>query len=343
LVRIVDHKISAKVETRGIFSLPKSIAAASRIFLGAQAAVPKVARMQNADTLPQMEIPGLAAWERGPGGFARLTITSPLAEAHIYLHGAHVTHFQPSGDAPLLFLSARSQFSPGKPIRGGIPICFPWFGPRAGHPESPMHGFARTTAWKIKSLTADASGTVTAVFVLEASDVTRALWPHDFRIRHIVTVARTLTTALEVTNPSSAPFQFEEALHTYLAVADVRETSVTGLEICAFIDKTDALAVKTNAAAPMRFTGETDRIFENTRATCVAHDAAGGRRLRIEKSGSETTVVWNPWIAKAVAMADFGDDEWPAMLCIETANAGANAITLAPGASHTMRAVISAD
>lgn len=291
--------------------------------------------------LRHLEIPGVAVFEHGSGDLLRLAVRSPLAEAHIYLHGAHVTHFQPKGAAPVLFMSEQSWFAPGKPIRGGVPLIFPWFGPREGRPESPAHGFARTSEWQVESITVDGDGVVTAVFELSANEQTRALWPHDFTLRYRVTIGRVLRMTLEVENTGQEPFTFENALHTYLAVGDVRETATTGLEDAEYIDKTDALQRKKQPAEPIRITQETDRVFENTRKTCVAEDFKLKRKITVEKSGSQTTVVWNPWIAKATAMADFGNIEWPGMLCIETANAAANAITLAPGKSHAMRAVVS--
>ncbi len=291
--------------------------------------------------LRSLEIPAIARFEAGAGGLPRLTVTSALAEAHVCLHGAHVTHFQPHGHAPVLFLSGRSSFAAGQPIRGGVPICFPWFGPRAGHPEAPAHGFARTMPWEVESLSVDGDQTVLAVLRLTANDAIRAHWPHDFILRHHIVIGQRLAMILEVENISREPFTYEAALHTYLAVADARTATVTGLENAAYRDKTDGLQMKTQPAEPLRFTGETDRVFENTRTTCALHDPSGGRHITVEKSGSATTVVWNPWIEKAAAMRDFGDDEWPRMACIETANAGANALTLAPGAKHSMRAVIS--
>ena len=293
------------------------------------------------DPLRAFEIPGLACFEPGAGGLTRLAISTPVAEAHIYLQGAHVTHYQPAGSAPVLFVSARSFFENGKPIRGGVPVCFPWFANRAGHPESPAHGFARTREWEVESLAVDGNQTVLAVLRLSADAATRAHWPHDFVLRHHIAIGAQLGMMLEVENVSREPFQFEEALHTYFAVDDVREVSVIGLGNSGYLDKTDAFRPKIQGPEALRFTGETDRTFEHTLATCVLHDPREGRRIVVEKSGSATTVVWNPWIAKAAAMPDFGDDEWPRMACIETANAGANAITLAPGERHSMRAVVS--
>jgi D-hexose-6-phosphate mutarotase len=162
------------------------------------------------------------------------------------------------------------------------------------------------------------------------------LWPHDFAARFVVEITAHLTMTLEVENTSGSSFQFESALHTYFAVSDVRHVSVTGLENAAYIDKTDAFARKQLGPEPLRFTAETDRVFPGATGACVIHDPGLNRNIVVEKSGSATTVVWNPWIAKAAAMADFGDDEWARMLCIETANTGDDAITLASGAKHAL-------
>lgn len=307
-------------------------------------------RQNPVDTVPRMsssaadfrhlEIPTHAVFEDAPGGLVRLRISTNLCNAEAYLHGAHVTQFQPRGEEPFLFLSAASHFAPGKPIRGGVPVIFPWFGPREGRPDSPAHGFARTLSWDVESLTSDEAGNVSITLRLDSNDTTRAHWPHEFVLRHRIAFGAKLDMQLEVENTSSAPIVFDEALHTYLAVSDVRNVSVTGLENAAYLDKVDAFQRKQQSAEPIRITGETDRIYLDTRATCVLDDPGLSRRIAVEKSGSDATVVWNPWIAKARAMADFGDDEWPAMLCIETANTGEAAITLAPGATHTMRAVL---
>ena len=288
------------------------------------------------------EISDAAVFEDAPGGLVRLRVSTRLCNAEVWLHGAHVTHFQRAGEEPLLFLSAASHFAHGKPIRGGVPVIFPWFGPRAGRSDSPAHGFARTLPWDVEALASDERGNVSLTLRLDSSDATRAHWPHEFILRHRIAFGAKLDMEMEVENSSAAPVEFEEALHTYLSVSDVRNVSVTGLENTAYLDKVDALQRKMEAAEPIRITGETDRIYLNTRTTCVLDDPGLSRRIVVEKSGSDATVVWNPWIAKAKAMSDFGDEEWPAMLCIESANTGESAITLSPGATHTMRATISA-
>jgi glucose-6-phosphate 1-epimerase len=284
-------------------------------------------------------IPGLAAFAPGKGGLTCLRLTPEAGEAEVYLHGGHVTHFKPRGGAPVLFLSGGSRFGPTAAIRGGIPVIFPWFGARADDPKAPAHGFARTAEWEVESVER-AGGGVTAMLRLAADAATQATWPHRFVLRERIEVGPALGVSLEVENTGGAPFAFEEALHTYLAIGDIGQASVAGLAGTTYIDKTAGMARKAAGAAPLRLTAETDSVFLGTRAACVLDDPPGGRRVVVEKDGSATTVVWNPWADKAKAMSDLGDDEWRRMICIETANAADDRVTLPPGQRHAMRARI---
>ena len=296
--------------------------------------------MPSAAEFRRFEIPGTAVFTDHPGGLVALEITAPSATGRLFLHGAHVTDWQPTGAGPVLFMSSQSHFAPGKAIRGGVPLIFPWFGARAGDAKAPQHGFARTASWAVESISPSADQGVAVVLRLDDSEQTRASWPYAFTARFRATFGATLTMALEIQNRSAGPMQFEEALHTYLVASDVQKIAVRGLENCEFIDKVDAATRKRLGSDPLTFTGETDRVFLHTTSTCTLEDPGLRRRIVVEKSGSNSTVVWNPWTAKAKAMADFGDDEWPQMLCIETANAGENSVTLAPGATHTMAATV---
>jgi glucose-6-phosphate 1-epimerase len=276
--------------------------------------------------------------ETGEGGLPRAVLSTPEGDAHVYLHGGHVTHWQPRGRAPVLFLSARSRFAPGAAIRGGVPVIFPWFGPRADSAQAPAHGFARGCAWRLAH-----DGEAEVTLALDADGATRAVWPHDFALRLRVALGTRLTITLEVTNTSRARWTYEEALHTYLAVGDVTTVAVSGLEGAAYLDKTDAMARRRQPAAPVRIAGEVDRVFPGHAAACVVDDPTLKRRVRVDKRGSATTVVWNPGVDRARALPDLGDDEWQTMVCVETANTGDDAITLAPGARHEMSATLACD
>jgi glucose-6-phosphate 1-epimerase len=281
--------------------------------------------------------------EKGRGGLERLLLQAREGEAHVYLHGGHVSHFQPKHERPVLWMSARSRFEAGKAIRGGVPVCFPWFGPKRGAPEAPMHGFARILPWAVSSVTREPDGSLHAVLELTAEAAARGGFPLELALRLSLGVSRSLRMELGVRNVDGAAATFEEALHSYLAVSDARGLSIRGLEGAAYLDKTAGLARNPGAAAPITIAAETDRVYNGTTATVVVEDPGWRRRIVVSKSGSATTVVWNPWIAKAKAMPDFGDDEWPGMVCVETANAGDDAITLAPGATHVMTATLAVE
>lgn len=288
----------------------------------------------------RFSIPGVVTIEPGQGGLTRVAVTACEVEAHVYLHGAHVTHYGPQGGRAVLFMSAKSLFQPGKAIRGGVPVIFPWFGGKADDATAPAHGLARTTEWGLADVKQSTDGSVVLTLELASSQDTRKFWPHEFSLRYLVTIGPTLELALEVRNTSSSAFTFEEALHTYLAVGDVRTAQIDGLAGREFLDKTDGQRRKTQPPGLFALTSETDRVYLNTTDRVTVIDGQLGRRLSVDKQGSHTTVVWNPWIAKAKAMADFGDDEWPGMLCVETANAAENAVSLPAGQTHRMVASI---
>ncbi len=272
----------------------------------------------------------------------RMAVENALGVGEVYFQGAHVTGWQPAGAAePVLWRSRLSMFQQGKPIRGGVPICFPWFGAHAVDPSLPAHGFARILDWRLIDAREDAAGTVTLAMELAGEDLSPG-WPHRFRAVHRITFGEVLRMDLEVHNLGAEPFTYEEALHTYVGVRDIRAVTVTGLEATEYLDKVGGLEGRLEGAVPVRFTGETDRIYVNTQAACVIHDPGVPRKTTVSKAGSDATVLWNPWIAKSRSMPDFGDDEWTGMLCVETCNVQTHARTLAPGASHTMTAVVEA-
>jgi glucose-6-phosphate 1-epimerase len=284
-------------------------------------------------------LPEGARLESGKGGLQRLVLTATGGEAHVYSHGATVTHFQPAGERAVLWLSAHGSFeggAPGKAIRGGVPICFPWFGPR---PEAPVHGVARLLEWKIAGVEA-AGGSLRAVLTLASNDYTRKHFAGDFELQLAVTVDRALRLELQVRNTGGETFRFEEALHSYFAVSDVRRVSLTGLEGATYVDKTDGGARKALGNEPLVFTQETDRVFPGVDGPIAIDDPEWQRRIVVRRTGSRTAVAWNPWVAKAKAMPDFGDDEWTGMACVESANALDDALTLASGAQHVLSTTI---
>ena len=289
------------------------------------------------EALRRFEIPGRVSIIEGNGEMPKVEVTSAAGSAEIYLHGAHVTDFQINGQPPLLFMSQCSRFARNQAIRGGIPIIFPWFGSREGEPA---HGFARHTDWELHETSALPEGGATLRFSLPDTSA-NAMWP-PFTANYAVTVTDRLTLELIVTNRSrNQQFSFENCLHTYFHVGDIAQVSVVGLKGAGYFDKVDSYAPKIETPDAIVISSEVDRTYLDTTGTVEIHDRSLGRKIVVEKSGSNSTVVWNPWIAKAQQMPDFGEDEYTQMVCVESGNVGRNKITLEPGRSALLRVVLS--
>jgi glucose-6-phosphate 1-epimerase len=284
---------------------------------------------------------GLVEMIRGRNGLGALLLRSGAAEAEVYRHGAHLTRYAPGDRREVLWVSDHSAWGGDQPIRGGVPVCFPWFGAKEDDEEAPSHGFARLREWEVDSVGQE-SGQTSVTLTLADDEDSRAMWDHRFELRMSVCLSDHLKMTLEVRNVDEKPMTFTEALHTYLAVSDVRQVSISGLGQVEYIDKLTGRREKQDDAA-IRFTGETDRIYVNTEDDCVLDDPAWGRRIVVRKENSRSTVVWNPWVDKSGRMEDFGDEEWPGMVCIETANAADNAVTLEPGQTWPMSVGISVE
>lgn len=254
----------------------------------------------------------------------RVTVSNPAGSVTVFQHGAHVTDWTPAGEAPVLWVSSQSAWNHEKPIRGGVPLCFPWFGPNAEDASAPIHGWARISEWSVATQ--------------DASSATLTLQRDGWSLRYIVRVAQELHIELQIQNTSAESRTCSTALHSYFAVGGVKQCSVHGLQGATYVDKMRGGERHTDDG-PIEIVGETDRVYFST-STVEIHDAALGRKLVIEKNGSGATVVWNPWIAKSAAMPDFGDDEWKEMLCVETANALDCSLTIGAGQTHVMSATI---
>lgn len=283
-------------------------------------------------------IPGRVEIINGHGGLPLVKITTPWSTAEIYLLGAHVAQFQKTGEPPLLFMSAKSYFAEGKAIRGGVPICFPWFGARDGEPS---HGFSRLANWELVKTTAAPDGTVTVTLALP-SLAGREAWK-SLRTEFIVTVGQTLTMELVATNESCGEtFAIENCLHTYLHVGDISAVTLTGLENAAFDDFAFGAGGARRAAEkiPLRITQETNRVYPGNTATVEIRDKKLRRLIRVEKANSQSTVVWNPWTTQKMP-EDWGNNEHLNMVCVESGNVKADKLSLVPGKSAALKVVLS--
>lgn len=270
------------------------------------------------------EIPGLTFDDEK--GLVRLTLVTPECQLQVFLQGAHVSHFQSLGQEPLLFMSEKARYEEETPIRGGIPLIFPWFGPRRDRPNSGAHGFARNLEWKLTQV--QTSPETMVVLELTSSDRTKLEWGHDFRLRLYIYPEKSLTLSWEIENLGERAFPFEAALHTYFRVSNARHCCVLGLDGARYLDHLGPEPIEQQG--PINFEAETDRIYFNVPETLYLNDKEAGTQIEIS-SNALSSIVWNPWVDKARRMEDFGDEEWPSMVCIESGAVRDNEIHLLPG------------
>lgn len=265
------------------------------------------------------------SFELHPSGLILGRVSIPECRAEFMLYGAHVLSYQPANrDRSILFVSDKAIFERGKPIRGGIPICFPWFGSNGENSNLPAHGWARTNEWQLIE-TARLPNQVIVRMVLSHDEIQ-------------VTVEMVFGTELSVdvaaVNNRDVPLSFEIALHTYFQIHSIDDVEITGLESVPYVDQLKNVTHPGNNLV-IRFTEETDRIYQGIVDQIKVVEKVGRSRFCIVPRGSRSTVVWNPWIEKSKRMIDFGDEEYLKMCCVETANVRANKIVLSPGESHT--------
>lgn len=278
-------------------------------------------------------IPGQVTFKEAPGGLAVVEVTNALATATIALQGAHVMAWAPRGQSPVIWLSRAAKLVSGKSIRGGVPVCWPWFGPHPNEPSFPAHGFARTVPWEVIGMQSMADGATRLDFRLVPSEATRSQWPHATPLESHITVGAALEIDLVTRNAGNSAITIGDALHTYFEVSDVREVTIRGLEACPYLDKMDGGRRK-QQTGPVTISAETDRIYLDSTADCLIDDPGFKRRIRIRKRGSRSTVVWNPWIEKSAKMGDFGENGYLNMVCVESTNAADDVVTIAPGGEH---------
>lgn len=305
-----------------------------------------------------------AARQRSPGGHGAFTFADgpfgPVVElsavggtAQVTIQGAQLVSWIPAGQPEVLFMSKTTRPQPGKSLRGGTPVCWPWFGPHPADASGaapslaqsfaprPAHGFVRGAAWRVDAtMASENSATVRLVF--ETGRQYREDWPHEARATLAVTLSATLTLALVTENTGASPFSLTQALHTYFAVGDIAATEVEGLDGCTYIDKVGPDEACRQSGA-VTFGGEVDRIYLNPPPRISILDRLVGRRIAIRSEGSASAVVWNPWIEKSARLGDMGPDGYRRMVCVETANAASDARVLAPGESHRLAAVYSVE
>jgi glucose-6-phosphate 1-epimerase len=281
-------------------------------------------------------IPGITRIVRGNGDLPKIVIETKSAAAEIYLYGAQVTSWKPAVEE-VLFVSEKSYWEPGRAIRGGIPVCFPWFRWKADNPHAPSHGFVRTKEWQLESISVEPGDCIRVCLSTASDDSTRRWWPFEFRLEYRITVGMSLRLELEMENCGSTALRFEEALHTYFKVSDVKRVRVRGLDDVAYLDNCDGNRQKTQRG-DLALAKQTDNAYQDAIGPVEIMDPELKRILKTEKQAS--TIIWNPWSDGASTMADLGDHEWRGMLCAEGANISPSAVILGPGQSHAMTITI---
>ncbi len=267
------------------------------------------------------------------GDLTLAVLQSDKGSVRVALQGAQVLDWTPAGEStPVVWVSDAAVYQTGKGVRGGVPVCWPWFG--AGDAGKPAHGFVRTKLWSVEASGVSDAG-VWLRLVTQDDDASRALWDHAFKLSLTVTLGASLSIALTTNNTGDNDFAISEALHTYFAIGDVDRVQVTGLDGVHYLDKVLDMTEHTQMG-DVAIVGEVDRVYVNTTSETAIVDATLGRDIIISKTNSTATVVWNPGSEKEKGFADMNAGDYRKMLCVESGTAGGDVVKVAAGSSHTL-------
>lgn len=266
----------------------------------------------------------------GQGGLPMIQVETTKASALISIHAGQVLSYRPAGESEdVLFLSEKAYYQDGKAIKGGAPICWPWFGPDPEGKGRSGHGFVRNRGWNVKATETLPNGDIKVIVGLDDTPETQAIWPHSFSLRQEIVIGESLTLSLISRNTGNEAFSITQAFHTYFKVGDISRTKVLGLADCEYIDKVGGSNAQKKQSGDVTIDAEVDRIYLNVGNTLTIVDAALNRRIQITSQGSKTAVVWNPWEKIAKDMADLEDDDYKRLLCVETTNAADDVVEVA--------------
>ncbi len=273
--------------------------------------------------------------KNGEGELPVIQIKNEQASALISLQGAHLLSWIPAGEEEVIWLSEDAKFAAGKSIRGGIPVCWPWFGAHETNTEFPAHGFARTTCWEILSTEELDDGSTRIIFTMQRQPENEHMWLPDTTIQFSITIGHKLELELITHNNGGRAVTIGQALHTYFKVSDVSKVLLHGLEHTDYLDKLENYKRKCQLG-PVVINGEVDRVYLNTFNDCIIEDEQLNRSIIIKKAGSHSTVVWNPWQKTAEKMGDLGEQGYKKMLCVESSNAAEDVVSIEPGNVHQL-------
>ncbi len=287
----------------------------------------------------------------GKGGFPAIEISNEYAQATISVYAGQVLSFKPVNQSEVMFLSSQAYYQSGKAIKGGTPICWPWFGPDPEAKGRSSHGFVRNRLWQMRDVVSTHDGATQVIMGLVDTAETREIWDYSFEVAIAITVGSSLTIELITQNTGNQPFSLTQALHTYFQIADINQVAVLGLADKTYLDKVDGgqLADKTyldkvdggqqkTQAGTVTFSGECDRIYLDVPSELIIEDRAGNRNIKITATNSKTAIVWNPGADISANMADLGDRDYMNFVCVETANAANEIIEVAAGDHYKIAA-----
>ncbi len=279
-----------------------------------------------------------AKFVEGEGGFPVIEINNEYAKATISLYAGQVLSFQPVNQTQdMMFLSSKAYYTEGKATKGGVPVCWPWFGPDPEDKGRSSHGFVRNRMWEMRELESTQDGSTVVVMGLVDTPETRKIWDYAFDMAITITVGSSLTIELITHNTGDKPFSITQALHTYFKIGDISQVQVLHLEDTSYLDKVDGGKNKTQTGA-VTFDSECDRIYLDVPSQLVIDDLALGRKIKITAANSNTAIVWNPGATISANMADLGDLDYQKFVCVETANTANEIIEIAPGDDYNMTA-----
>jgi glucose-6-phosphate 1-epimerase len=288
-----------------------------------------------ADLNQRFARPGEVEFKVADHGALVAQVANAAGSGAIACQGAQVLTWAPAGQAPVVWLSPDARFQATKSLRGGIPVCWPWFGAHAEDPSMPAHGFARNLDWDIRETATTPEGT-RVLMGFTPGEAQRALWPHSAELTLAVTMGKTLRLILTTRNKGAEPIAITQALHTYFHVGDIGAVRVEGLEGCDYIDKATRGDPRIQQEGPIAVDREVNRIYLGCPGPVAIVDEALRRRILIDKSGSGSYVVWNPWAETGAKFGDMGPDGYRKMLCVETTNAWTDTAAIAPGAEYAL-------
>ncbi|QDE31542.1 D-hexose-6-phosphate mutarotase [Shewanella polaris] len=273
---------------------------------------------------------GSVTTKRHPNGLDYVDIDTALCQARIFMQGAQIDQFTPVGKAPLLWVSSADDYQPGNGIRGGIPICWPWFG-MSDTKGFPQHGFARNKIWVLESVNMR-NELVDLIFTLPASEIDKNYWPHDSQIKVLFTLGESLSVSIVNTNNADYDIKLTQALHSYFPIEDIHQLNVSGFSDSAYIEFGEGPFKQHDDV--ITFKQETDRVYTQLGHTQELHTPNG--TIVVSRENSQSSVLWNPWIEKSTRLSRFNAEDYLTMVCLEAANVREDCVVMAPGQSHTL-------